>query len=172
MGRPWAPLGWLWAALGPLGDPMSSLGGPFGVPRGSLAGPLGVPWGALGCSRRFSQICRKLDAQFRANVSICTRLRIESSLPELARCARSARGADGARGNGSQSAAQTPLVTRAGARLDRCVTGNGSQSAAQSPEDVPPETGLRALLRIPLVTGAGVPEDTLGCLGVSILQFS
>ena len=41
-------------------------------------------------------------------MSICTRLHVESSLPELARCARGARGADGARGKGSQSAAQTP----------------------------------------------------------------
>ena len=41
-------------------------------------------------------------------MSICTRLRIESSLPEFARCARGARGARGTRGNGSQSAAQTP----------------------------------------------------------------
>ena len=99
---------------------MGSLGGASGVPRGSLGGPLcvpwgcrgdplgipwgalGVPWGALGCPRQFSQICRKLDTQFRANVSICTRLRIESSLPDLAT------GASGARGSGSQSAAQTP----------------------------------------------------------------
>ena len=65
-------------------------------------GPLGGP---LGCPKQFSQMCRKLDAQFRANVSICTRLRIECSLPELA---RGARGAYGARGNGSQSAAQPP----------------------------------------------------------------
>ena len=72
---------------------------------GSPWGSLGVPWGALGCPGRFSQICRKLDAQFRANVSICTRQRIESSLPELARFARGARAASG---NGSQSGAQTP----------------------------------------------------------------
>ena len=38
-------------------------------------------------------------------MSICKRLRIESSLPELA---SGATGATGARGNGSQSAAQTP----------------------------------------------------------------
>ena len=77
--------------LGPLRAPW----GPFGVPWGSLGGPLGVPW----------EICRKLDAQFRANVFICTCLRIESSFPELA---YGAYGASGARGNGSRSAAQTP----------------------------------------------------------------
>ena len=65
-------------------------------------GPLGGPLGCLGVPSQFSRICRKLDAQFRANVSICTRLRIEFSLPEFAY------GARGARGNGSQSAAQTP----------------------------------------------------------------
>ena len=102
LGLLWDPLGRLWAALGPLGGPMTSFGGPFGVLGDSLGGPLGVPWGALGCLGRFSLIFRKWDAQFRANVSICTRLRIESSLPELAY------GARGARGNGSQSAAQTP----------------------------------------------------------------
>ena len=81
--RFWRPLGFLRAALGPLGDPMGSLRGPLGLPRGSLGGPLRVPWGALKCTGRFSQICRNLDAQFRANVSICTRLRIEYSLPEI-----------------------------------------------------------------------------------------
>ena len=84
--------------LGPLGAPW----GPFGIPWGSLGGTLGVPWGALGCPGRFSQICRK---KVRANVFICTRLRIESSLPELA---YGSRGAYGARGNGSQSAAHAP----------------------------------------------------------------
>ena len=46
--RFWRPLGFLFAALGPLGDPIGSLGGPSGVlgglsgtPRGSLGGPLG-----------------------------------------------------------------------------------------------------------------------------------
>ena len=82
--------------------------GPLGGPLGSLGIPWGCLGGALGCLGRFSWICRKLDAQLQANVFICTRLRIESSLPELARCARGARGAYGARGNGSQSAAQTP----------------------------------------------------------------
>ena len=91
-----------WAIWGPHWVPRGSLGGPLDLPWGSLGGPLGVPWGALGCTGRFSQICRKLDTQFRANVFICTRLCIESSLPELAY------GAYGARGNGSQSAAQTP----------------------------------------------------------------
>ena len=37
---------------------------------------------------------------------------------------------------------------------------------------VPAEMGPRALLRPPLVTGAEVPEDTLGCLGVSMAVFS
>ena len=94
--------------LGPLGAPWNPRGlpwGPSGVPWGSLWGSLGLPWGALGCPGRFSRIFRKLDAQFRANVSIRTRLRIESSLPEFARGARGARCASG---NGSQSAAQTP----------------------------------------------------------------
>ena len=102
--------------LGPLGTPW----GPFGVPWGSLGNPLGVPWGALGCLgvlKRFSQICRKLDAQFRANVSICTRLRIECSLPELARCARGARGASGASGNGVTERCSDPPFSRAGARI-------------------------------------------------------
>ena len=77
LGAPWGPSGVPWGSLGaPLGAPWC----PLGVPWGSLGDPLGVPWGALGCPRQFSQICRKLDAQFRANVSICTRQRIESSL--------------------------------------------------------------------------------------------
>ena len=92
------PSGCPWTPWGPQELPWGSLWGPSGLPRGSLGGALGC----LGVLKRFSQICRKLDAQFRANVSICTRLRIESSLPELAS------GATGARGNGSQSAAQTP----------------------------------------------------------------
>ena len=90
---------------------MGSLGGPLGVPRGSLVGPLGVPWGALGCTGRFSQICRKLDAQFRANVSICTRLRIDSSLPELA---YGAYGAYGARGNGTERCSDPPFSRTGG----------------------------------------------------------
>ena len=119
------PVDWLWRAfglnLGPtcsFGLPLGPLGAPWdplGVPWGSLGDPWkspGVPWGALGCPRRFSQICQKLDAQFRANVSICTRLRIESSLPSFARPAHVARG------NGSQSAAQTlPGHTRRGLGL-------------------------------------------------------
>ena len=79
--------------------------------QGPLKGPLGYLGGALECPRRFYQICRKLDAQFRANVSICTRLHIESSLPELARCAR---GADGARGNGVTERCSDPPFSRAG----------------------------------------------------------
>ena len=64
---------------------------------------------------RFSQICRKLDTQFRTNVSICTRLRIESSLPEFA---RPARGAGGARGNGvTESCSDPPSHTRRGLGL-------------------------------------------------------
>ena len=97
----WLPSTCPWAPWGLHGVSFGYLGAPSGVPSGSL----GLPWGPSGCPRQFSQICRKLDAQFRANVSICTRLRIESSLPELACCAR---GAYGARVNGSQSAAQTP----------------------------------------------------------------
>ena len=35
--------GFLFAALGPLGDPIGSLGGPSGVPRGSLGDPPDPP---------------------------------------------------------------------------------------------------------------------------------
>ena len=59
-----AALGLLWAALGPLGD-------------------------ALGCQDNFLIFVEK-DAQFRANVSIGTRLRIECSLPEFTYGARPA----------------------------------------------------------------------------------
>ena len=108
LGCPWTPLGCPWTAWGLHGVPWGSLA----VPWGTLGGPLGMPWGALGCLGRFSQICRKLDAQFRANVSICTRLRIESSLPELAY------GARGARGNGVTERCSDPPWSRApGARI-------------------------------------------------------
>ena len=103
-------LGASWGLFGVPGNSMDSLWGP-------LVLPLWVPEGALGCPSRFSQICRKLDAQFRANVFICTRQRIESSLPELARFARGGRPASG---NGSQSGAQTqtpPGHTRRGLGL-------------------------------------------------------
>ena len=56
--RFWRPLGFLFAALGPLGDPIGSLGGPSGIPWGSLVGPwgcLGVPWGAQGDFLRFDE---------------------------------------------------------------------------------------------------------------------
>ena len=60
-------------------------------------------------TKRFSQICQKLDTQFQTNVSICTRLRIESSLPELA---------SGARGNGvTERCSDPPLLTRRGLGL-------------------------------------------------------
>ena len=75
------------------------------------------PLGALGCPKRFSQICRKLDAQFRANVSICTRLRIESSLPDLASGARPARPASGASGNGVTERCSDPPSHAPGARI-------------------------------------------------------
>ena len=60
--------------LGPLGSlcAWGSLGDPLGVPRGSL----GAPWGAQGDFLRFVE---KSDAQFRANVSICMRLRIKNA---------------------------------------------------------------------------------------------
>jgi hypothetical protein len=48
--RFWRPPGFVFAALGPLGDPMGSLACPLGVPWGSLwvhLGRLGVPWGSL-----------------------------------------------------------------------------------------------------------------------------
>ena len=76
LGCPWAPWGSHGVPWGSLGCPLGCLGAPLGIPWGSL----GLPWGALGCPGRFSPIFRKLDAQFRANVSICTRLRIEYSL--------------------------------------------------------------------------------------------
>ena len=108
---PLGPLGPPWAPFEVHGGYMGSLWGPMGLPLGSL----GVPWGALGCPGQFSQICRNLEAQFRANVSICTRLRIESSLPEFARPARGARGAGGARGNGvTESCSDPPSHTRRG----------------------------------------------------------
>ena len=49
--RFWCPLGLLFAALGPPGDPMGSLGNPSGLPWGSLGDPmgsLGGPSGSLG----------------------------------------------------------------------------------------------------------------------------
>ena len=115
MGCPRAPLGSLCVLFGlpldPFGLPLDRLGAPW-RPLGVPCGPSGHPWGSLGGALeclgvlgQFSQICRKWDAQFRANVFICTRLRIESSLPEFA---SGASGATGARGNRSQSAAQTP----------------------------------------------------------------
>ena len=84
----WLPLTWPWAPWGLHGVSLGSLATPwtpFGVPWRFPCGSLRVPWGALGCPSRFSQICRKLDAQFRANVSIRKRLRIEYSLPEFSR---------------------------------------------------------------------------------------
>ena len=60
--------------------------------------------------RNYAKLC-KLDAQFRANVSICTRLRIESSLPEFA---RPAGGAGRARGNGVTERCSDPPFSRAG----------------------------------------------------------
>ena len=107
-GTPWGPSGVPWE---PHGVHRGSLGGPTGLPRGSLGGPLGVPWGALGCTGRFSQICRKLDAQFRANVSILQCLRIESSLPELCTQSRQSRGSPG---SGIWTAARYPLFSRRG----------------------------------------------------------
>ena len=70
--------------------------------------PLGYLGGALGCTGRFSQICRKLDAQFRANVSILQCLRIESSLPELSRQS------PGSPGSGIWTAARCPPSSRRG----------------------------------------------------------
>ena len=46
--RFWRPLGFLFAALVSLEDPMWSLGDPLDFPRGSLWGPLGTPWGPSG----------------------------------------------------------------------------------------------------------------------------
>ena len=61
--------------------------------------------------RNYAKLC-KLDAQFRANVSICTRLQIESSLPELARPASG--NARGASGNGVTERCSGPPFSRAG----------------------------------------------------------
>ena len=83
LGCPWLDLG---AHLAQFELPLGALGAPwapFGVPWGFLGGPLGVPGGPLGCPGRFSQICRKLDAQFRANVSILQCLRIKNGLAEF-----------------------------------------------------------------------------------------
>ena len=114
-GVPWGPLGLPWGPHGVPGESLGvlwvSLGGPLGVPRGSLGGPLEVPWGALGCTGRFSEICRKLDAQFRAKVSILQCLRIESSLPVL--CTQS-RQSPGSRGSGIWTAARCPPSSRRG----------------------------------------------------------
>ena len=105
LGLFWLPVDWLWGAFGlnlgpawlPSGCPWApwSLGAPLRIPWGSLGGPWGIPGGslglpgdALGCPTRFSLIFRKLDAQFRANVSNCTRLRIESSLTEFSHGSR------------------------------------------------------------------------------------
>ena len=113
--RFWRPLGFLFAALGPLGDPIGSLGGPSGVPWGPseiLGGPLGVPWDALGCTGRFLQICRKLDAQFRANVSILQCLRIESSLPEFSRGSRGSTQSTQSTRSGMWPAHDTPSSRR------------------------------------------------------------
>ena len=176
-GLPLAPLGSLWD---PSGVPWVSLGGPRGVPWGSL----GVPWGALGCPSRFSQICRKLDAQFRVNVSICTRQRIESSLPEFAT------GATGGRGNGSQSVAQTPLVTCAGgprqwrtglgmswldlgAHLAPFDLALGTLGASWGPFGVPGNSMDSLWGPVAFPCGSlGVPWGALGCLGVPKPIFS
>ena len=114
LGPTWLPLGCPWAPRGPHG----TLGAPSGVPWGSLGDPLGIPWGslgllwgALGCPGRFSWIFRKLDAQFRANVSICTRLRIESSLPEFSPGSPRSRGSSQ---SGIWTAARDPPSSRRG----------------------------------------------------------
>ena len=114
LGPTWLPLGCSWAPWGPHGVPWGSLGCPLGChggPAGIPWGSLGLPWGALGCLGRFSRIFRKLDAQFRANVSICTRLRIEYSLPELS---RGSPGSRGSRGSGIWTAARYPPFSRRG----------------------------------------------------------
>ena len=87
---------------------------------------------------RFSQICRKLDTHFRTNVSICTRLRIESSLPELA---SGARGAGGARRNGvTERCSDPPCHTRRWPGLREFhklpqinISSNGSLVEAKKP---------------------------------------
>ena len=76
--------------------------------------PLGYLGGALGCPGLFSQICRKLDAQFRANVSILQCLRIESSLPELSTQSRGSPGTRGSRGSCIWTAARCPPSSRRG----------------------------------------------------------
>ena len=60
--------------------------------------PLGYLGAALGCPGLFSQICRKLDAQFRANVSILQCLRIKNCLAEFIR------GSPGSRGSAQSGA--------------------------------------------------------------------
>ena len=70
--------------------------------------------------RNYAKLCKtmqnyaklwKLDAQFRANVSICTRLRIECSLPEFS---RESRGSLGSRRSGIWTAACDPPSSRQG----------------------------------------------------------
>ena len=78
--------------MGPLGVPWGSLGVPWGC--------LGVPWDVQGNFLRFVRKCPPNSEQ--TNLSNVPRLLIEASLPFFARVAQ------GARGNGSQSAAQTP----------------------------------------------------------------
>ncbi len=62
----------LWLALGALGLILAPTWLPLGCPW--------VPWGGRD---NFSQICQKLDLQFRANVSNEPRLHTKCSLPEF-----------------------------------------------------------------------------------------
>ena len=66
--------------------------------------------------RNYAKLCETMRNYENWNcVSICTRLRIESSLPEFA---RPARGAGGARGNGvTERCSDPPLLTRRGLGL-------------------------------------------------------
>ena len=121
--RFWHPLGFLFAALGPLGDPIGSLEGPLGPlgpPLGVPPGSLWVPLGCLGCTGRFSQICRKLDAQFRANVSILQCLRIKNSLAEFI---PGSRGSRLSAQSGARAAVPNP-TSRAGGQDDVSFTNS------------------------------------------------
>ena len=88
-------------------------------------------------------------------MSICTRLRIESSLPELAS------GATGARGNGSQSAAQTPpgharrgLGLRESNKLPQTI-GNTLGNSIKNKSDFPdtPFEDISIVLKMFMKTG-------------------
>jgi len=93
------------------------------APLEILQGALGSLEGALGCPKRFYQICQKLDVQLEADVSEAMRLRIESSFPELRNIPP-----DRIRKVASVPQLTTPLP-RAGSQDDACSRANPKYSA-------------------------------------------